>query len=168
MQVETYGEVAEKAGKKVAIIEWTGTLPGTKIKGPAVDYRNFYSSRGVMANFEVPGASAQFVRDAGLVYTTGLQIADASGWTGAPNSFSPAKETSFTFNTYVISNTAAPLTWPVYIYDSTDDGQVNYDHALIAWGSKDAAQARRRPEGRRLEGCQAGPTAERACSSAST
>ena len=141
VQVETYGEVAEKAGKKVAIMEWTGTLPGTKIKGPAVDYRNFYSSRGVVASFAVPGASAQFVRDFGLVYTSGLQIADADGWTGAPNSFSPAKETTFSFNTNVISGTAATLNWPVYIYDSTDDGQVNYDHALIGMGNKDAAGA---------------------------
>jgi hypothetical protein len=45
----------------------------------------------VVANFAVPGASAQFVRDFGLVYTSGLQIADADGWTGAPQSCSPAK-----------------------------------------------------------------------------
>ncbi len=140
LQAETYGEVAEKSGKKVAIMEWTGTLPGTKLKGPVVDYRNFYSSRGVAASYDVPGASAQFVRDFGLVYTSGLQIADASGWTGAPTSFSPAKEASFSFNTYVISGTAATLTWPVYIYDSTDDGQVNYDKVLITRGTKDAAQ----------------------------
>src|SRR5205085_8540107 len=97
--VETFGEVAEKAGKKVAILDWPGTLPGTKVKGPVVDYRNFYSSRGVVGTYESPGASAGFIRDFGLVYTSGLQLADATGWTGAPTSYSPAKETSFSYAT---------------------------------------------------------------------
>src|SRR5215212_3281074 len=139
LQAETYGEVAEKAGKKVTILDWPGTLPGTKVKGPVVDYRNFYSSRGVFATYEVAGALPNFVRDFGLVYTNALQIADASGWTGGPQSFSPAKETTLSFNTNVISGTAATLTWPAYIYDSTDDGQVNYDKVLITKESKDAA-----------------------------
>ncbi|MDQ2806534.1 MAG: 5'-nucleotidase C-terminal domain-containing protein, partial [Chloroflexota bacterium] len=141
VQAETYGEAAEAAGKKVAILDWTATLPGTKVKGPAIDYRNFYSGRGVVANYAVPGVLPNFVKDFGLVYTDGLQIADATGWTGAPPSFSPAKETSFSFKTNVISGTAALLTWPVYIYDSSDDGQVNYDHVFITKESKDAAQA---------------------------
>jgi len=141
VQAETYGEAAEKAGKKVAILDWPGTLPGTKVKGPAVDFRNFYSSRGVVANYAVPGVLPNFVKDFGLVYTDGLQIATATDWTGAPQSFSPAQETSFSFKTNVISGTAALLTWPVYIYDSTDDGLVNYDHIFITKESKDVAQA---------------------------
>ncbi|MDQ3929352.1 MAG: alkaline phosphatase family protein, partial [Chloroflexota bacterium] len=141
IQAETYGEVAEKAGKKVAILDWPGTLPGTNVKGPAVDFRNFYSSRGVVANYDVPGVLPNFVRDFGLVYTNGLQINDAAGWTGMPQSFSPAKETSFSFRTNTISNTAATLNWPVYIYDSTNDGQVNYDKVFITHELKNVSQA---------------------------
>ncbi len=139
LQAETYGEVAEKYGKKVAIMDWPGTLPGTKVKGPAVDFRNFYSSRGVVANYDVPGVLPNFVKDFGLVYTNSLQISDASGWTGAPQSFSPAKQATFSFNTNPISGTVATLNWQVYIYDSTDDNQTNYDHALIAKETKDAS-----------------------------
>jgi 2',3'-cyclic-nucleotide 2'-phosphodiesterase (5'-nucleotidase family) len=141
LQAETYGEVAEKMGKKVAIMDWPATLPGTKVKGPAVDFRNFYSNRGVASNFDVPGVLPDFVKSLGVGYTNTLQIKDAAGWTGAPESFSPAKETSFSFNTYAISGTVATLNWPVYIYDSTDDNQVNYDGAIIAKGNKDAGQA---------------------------
>lgn len=141
LQAETYGEVAEKSGKKVAIMDWPGTLPGTKIKGPAVDFRNFYSSRGVVANYDVPGVLPNFVKDFGLVYTNGLKLNDATGGTGLPTSFSPAKETSFSFNTYVISGTAATLNFNVYIYDSTDDHAVNYDKVFITRGAKDAANA---------------------------
>ncbi|HUS16781.1 MAG TPA: alkaline phosphatase family protein, partial [Chloroflexia bacterium] len=141
VQAETYGEVAEKAGKKVAIMEWPGTLPGTKVKGPVVDFRNFYGPRGVIANYPVPGVLPNFVKDFGLVYTDALQIADATGWTGAPTSYSPAKEAQFSFQTSRVNGTAAPLTWQVYIYDATDDGQVNYDRVLVSRDSKDAAQA---------------------------
>ncbi|MEO8285371.1 MAG: 5'-nucleotidase C-terminal domain-containing protein [Chloroflexota bacterium] len=133
---ETYAEASEKAGKSVAVIEWSGTLPTTRLKGPAVDFRNFYSSRGVVANFDVPGAKP----DASLVYTSGLQLVDAAGWTGAPQSYSPAKETSFSFKTNVISGTAATLTYPVYIYDSTDDSTANYDRVLVASESKDVSK----------------------------
>lgn len=135
-QVETYAEAAEKQGKKVAVIEWPATLPA-KIKGPAIDFRNFYSSRGVFANYAVPNAKP----DSSVVYTSGLQLVDATGWTGAPQSFSPAKETSFNFKTSVISGTAATLTYQVYIYDSTDDNTANYDKVLIASETKDASKA---------------------------
>lgn len=139
VQAETYGEAAEKAGKKVAILDWAGTLPGTKVKGPAVDFRNFYSSRGVVANYDVPGVLPNFVKDFGLVYTNSLKLNDASGWSGLPSSFSPAKETGFSFNTYPISGTAATLDFNLYIYDTTDDNTVNYDRVSITRGGKAAA-----------------------------
>ncbi|HKP51023.1 MAG TPA: 5'-nucleotidase C-terminal domain-containing protein [Chloroflexia bacterium] len=136
LQAETYGEAAEKAGKKVAIMEWPGTLPGTKVKGPAVDFRNFYNNRGVVTNYPIPNVRS----DPGVVYTNTLQFADATGWTGAPESFSPAKEAQLSYNTNSISNTVATLNWPLYVYDSTNDNQVNYDRLLITREAKDAAQ----------------------------
>jgi 2',3'-cyclic-nucleotide 2'-phosphodiesterase (5'-nucleotidase family)/predicted AlkP superfamily phosphohydrolase/phosphomutase len=134
-QAETYQEVAEKAGKKVAVIEWPGALP-SRIKGPVIDYRNFYSSRGVVSTSPISG----YRPDPGLVYTDTLQISDAAGWSGAPQSFSPAKETSFFFRTNPITNTVVTLTWPVYIYDSTNDNAVNYDRAVISRQGKSADQ----------------------------
>ncbi|HYP40027.1 MAG TPA: 5'-nucleotidase C-terminal domain-containing protein [Chloroflexia bacterium] len=135
-QAEPYWETLEKAGKKVAVLEWSGALPAPRSKGPVVDFRNFYSSRGVVANYAVPGARP----DASLVYTSGLQIADATGWSGVPASNSPAKETNFSFRTNTISNTVVTMTWPIYIYDSTNDSQVNYDRVLVAKETKDASQ----------------------------
>jgi 2',3'-cyclic-nucleotide 2'-phosphodiesterase (5'-nucleotidase family)/predicted AlkP superfamily phosphohydrolase/phosphomutase len=132
-QAETYQEVLEKQGKKVALIEWSGALP-TRIKGPVVDFRNFYSSRGAVTNYPVEG----YRTDPGLVYTNTLQFTDATGWSGAPQSFSPAKESSFFFRTNPITNTVVTLTWPIYIYDSTNDNAVNYDSAVISRESKSA------------------------------
>ncbi|MDQ3929075.1 MAG: alkaline phosphatase family protein, partial [Chloroflexota bacterium] len=133
---ETYQEVAEKNGKKVAVIEWSGALP-TKIKGPVIDFRNFYSNRGVATNFAIPGARS----DPGVNYTNTLQIRDAQGWVGEPLSYSPAKETSFSFNTNAISNTVATLTFDLYIYDTTDDRTVNYDKVLVTRDSKNITSA---------------------------
>ena len=131
---ETYQEVIEKNGKKVALIEWAGALP-TRIKGPVIDFRNFYGNRGVATNYVIPNVRP----DPGVNYTNTLQLQDADGWTGAPNSFSPAKETSFAFNTSAISNTVATFAFNVYIYDSTNDNVANYDRVFLARGTKDAA-----------------------------
>src|SRR5688572_19104477 len=132
-QAETYGEVVEKAGKKVAILDWAGSLP-TRLKGPAIDFRNFYSSRGAVTNYPVEG----YRPDPGLVYTNTLQFTDATGWSGVPQSFETAKESSFFFRTNPITNTVVTLTFPIYIYDSTDDQRVNYDHAIISRETKSA------------------------------
>jgi 2',3'-cyclic-nucleotide 2'-phosphodiesterase (5'-nucleotidase family) len=125
-QAETYGEVVEKAGKKVAILDWAGSLP-TRLKGPVIDFRNFYSSRGVVSNYPIEG----YRPDPGLVYTNTLQFTDATGWSNVPQSFETPKETSFFFRTNPITNTVVTLTFPVYIYDSTNDQTVNYDRAII-------------------------------------
>ena len=135
-QAETYAQLVERSGKKVAVVEWAGTLP-TTIKGPAVDFRNFYNNRGVVTNYVIPNTRT----DPGVVYTNTLQFTDATGWTGAPASNEPAKETTFSFNTNSISQTVATITYNVYVYDSTNDSAANYDHALIVQGSKDASQA---------------------------
>ncbi|MEA2575116.1 MAG: 2,3-cyclic-nucleotide 2-phosphodiesterase / 3-nucleotidase / 5-nucleotidase [Chloroflexia bacterium] len=133
---ETYQEVAEKNGKKVTVIEWSGALP-TKIKGPVLDFRNFYSNRGVATNFAIPGARP----DPSVNYTNTLQIIDAKGWTGEPKSYSAAKETTFSFNTSVISNTAATITFNLHIYDSTDDRVTNYDKVVLVRDNKDISAA---------------------------
>jgi hypothetical protein len=134
-QAETYAQLVERSGKKVAVVEWAGTLPNATLKGPAIDFRNFYNNRGVVTNFVIPNTKP----DPGVVYTNTLQFSDATGWSGAPTSYETAKETTFSFNTNVISGTAATISYNVYVYDSTDDAVENYDHALVVQGSKDAS-----------------------------
>ena len=46
LQADTIANAAERAGKKVAQIEWVGGR-NAGIKGPTVDFTNFFSTRGV-------------------------------------------------------------------------------------------------------------------------
>jgi len=59
LQADTIAEAVERAGKKVVSVEWSGgSRTMTPIKGPVVDYRNFYSNRGLWTNWDVPGQPA--------------------------------------------------------------------------------------------------------------
>src|ERR1044071_3320458 len=48
LQADTIANAAERAGKKVAQVEWVGGA-AAKIAGPTVDFQNFFSTRGVLA-----------------------------------------------------------------------------------------------------------------------
>jgi hypothetical protein len=82
LQADTIAEAAERAGKKVVAVEWAGgARTATPLQGPVVDYRNFYSNRGLWTNWDVPGQPAgasafgvQYQRFPG----------DAAGWTTPP------------------------------------------------------------------------------------
>src|SRR3954452_16336534 len=50
LQAETLAQSAERGGKKVAQIEWVGGRNGA-INGPTLDYRSFFSGRGVATNY---------------------------------------------------------------------------------------------------------------------
>jgi 2',3'-cyclic-nucleotide 2'-phosphodiesterase (5'-nucleotidase family)/predicted AlkP superfamily phosphohydrolase/phosphomutase len=131
---ETLAEVAEKSGKKVAMLEWVASLPTPRIKGPVVEFNNQYSGRGILANYEVPGVNQALAKDLGLIDNR-VTLADASGWTGAPESFSPAKQTELLISTSVASGTQqlkADFRYNIYIFDSTNDGKTNYDRVAIA------------------------------------
>ena len=59
LQADTIAEAAERAGKKVVSVEWAGgSRTATPLQGPVVDYRNFYSNRGLWTNWDVPGQPA--------------------------------------------------------------------------------------------------------------
>ena len=47
MQADTIANAAERAGKKVASIDWVGGA-AAGIAGPVVDFTNFFSNRGVL------------------------------------------------------------------------------------------------------------------------
>jgi 2',3'-cyclic-nucleotide 2'-phosphodiesterase (5'-nucleotidase family)/predicted AlkP superfamily phosphohydrolase/phosphomutase len=137
LQADHIGQAAERAGKTVVSVEWVasrGLSPA--LQGPVVDFRTFFGGRGIVLNFDIPGQTAAAF---GVQYQQ-RTLVDATGWTSVPASFSPAKETTFTHNDTRIPGGGV---WDVYIYDSTDDGTVNYDHVLVVNSSagKDGAQA---------------------------
>ena len=72
---------AERAGKKVAQVDWVGGAQAG-IAGPTVDFTNFFSTRGVLAaplNATEQAGAAAF----GISYQV-AGFAPASGWTNVP------------------------------------------------------------------------------------
>ncbi len=70
---ETAAQAWEKAGKKVALVEWAGGRDAP-IDGPIVDFRSFLSDRGVTTNFlgEAPLDDAAFIQAFFLQFDTNL------------------------------------------------------------------------------------------------
>ena len=130
LQADTIANAAERAGKKVAQIDWVGGA-AANIDGPTVDFTNFFSNRGVLvgaANAVEQAGSAFF----GVNYEVAT-VAPAAGWTGVPmgDPAAPPKETTWTINsTFAAQN--PNRTYNVYFYDSVIGGGVNYDHAIVS------------------------------------
>ncbi len=146
LQAESLAQAAERGGKKVAQIEWAGGRNGT-ISGPTVDFQSFFSGRGVATNYVSPSDNAAFVASFGLQFDhpagfagqapfPGAAPVDASGWTNVPNSFSPAKE----MRLRILDSGVDKYGLNAYLYDSTNDGKVNYNRVLFA-PNKDGASA---------------------------
>ena len=77
LQADTLAAAAERAGKKVAQIDWVGGAQAA-ISGPTVDFVNFFSTRGVLAaplNATEQAGAAAF----GISYQV-AGFAPASGW----------------------------------------------------------------------------------------
>ncbi len=124
LQADTIAESTQRAGKKVASIEWSGgSRTMIPIQGPVVDYRNFYSNRGLWTNWDVPGQPAGATAF-GLQYQR-VDLADASGWSNVPLSYSTAKRGTFDLGSYTSGTPPAPVIpndqYDFYVYDSTDD-----------------------------------------------
>ena len=122
LQADTIAESAERAGKKVVSVEWAGgSRTATPLQGPVVDYRNFYSNRGLWTNWDVPGQPAG-ANAFGVQYQR-FDLADASGWVNVPATFSLAKQGTFDLGAY--SSSGVPVIandqYDFYVYDSTDD-----------------------------------------------
>ena len=97
LQADHIGQSAERSGKTVVSMEWVGTRNLTPaLQGPVVDFRTFIGGRGIMLNYDLPGQPAG-ANAFGVQYQK-VTLADASGWTNVPASFSPAKQASFTHN----------------------------------------------------------------------
>ncbi len=129
LQADTLLQAAERAGKKVAAVEWVAARSLVPpLQGPVVDFRTFFSMRGVLVNYDLPGQPAG-AQAFGLAYER-VDLRPAAGWTNPPPSFSPPMETAL-----VISSTATAVnphrTYNVLIYDSTNDGATNYDRVIL-------------------------------------
>jgi len=123
LQADTIANAAERAGLKVAQVEWVGgRLAG--INGPTVDFTNFFSTRGVLTAPSIP-AEAAGAATFGLSYQV-AGFSDASGWSNVPASTLTAKQTSLTVaTTFAAQNPTR--TYDVYIYAAGS----GYDHVLL-------------------------------------
>ncbi|MFL5924912.1 MAG: 5'-nucleotidase C-terminal domain-containing protein [Gaiellaceae bacterium] len=135
LQADTIAAAAERAGKRVAQIEWVGGR-SANIAGPTVDFQNFFSTRGVLAaplNATEQAGAAAF----GISYQVAA-FADAAGWTNVPASTLPAKETTLTVaTTFAAQNPTR--TYDVYLYAEGS----GYDHVLLVrtLDAKDGSKA---------------------------
>ncbi len=127
LQADHIAQSAERAGKSVVAMEWVAArslVPA--LQGPVVDFRTFFSRRGIVLNYDLPGQPAG-ANTFGVDYQR-VDLDDAAGWTNVPASFSPAKQEQFT-----LTNSAFPADanvtriFDLYIFDSTNDGTTNYD-----------------------------------------
>src|SRR5262245_43869119 len=131
MQADTIANAAERAGKKVAQIDWVGGA-AANIQGPTVDFTNFFSNRGVLvgqADATEQAGSAFF----GVTYQVSTTPVAASGWSSVPTGDPAAapKETTWTIpTTFGAQNPTR--TYNVYFYDSVTGGGARYDHAIVS------------------------------------
>ncbi len=129
LQADTLASAAERAGKKVAQIDWVGGA-NAFIAGPTVDFVNFFSTRGVLAapvNTTEQNGAAAF----GISYQVAA-FAAASGWSNVPagDPAAPAQQTALTVATTFGAQNPTRV-YDVYLYDSNVNGTAAYDHAIL-------------------------------------
>lgn len=143
-QADSLQQAAERAGKKVASVEWVGSrnfVPA--LAGPVIDFRNFFSTRGVLA-YPLAASEQAGAAAFGISYQVAA-FAAASGWTNTPtgdDSVSPPQQTMLTVaTTFAAQNPTR--SYDVYLYDSVVDGVMAYDRVVLArsGAAKDASQA---------------------------
>src|SRR5262249_48421055 len=123
VQADTLAAAAERAGKKVAQVEWVGGR-NAGIRGPTVDFLNFFSSRGVLTFPSIPSEQAG-AASFGLQYQI-ASFAPASGWTNVPASTLPARQAVLTVPTTFAAQNPSRV-YDLYIYAAGS----GYDHVLM-------------------------------------
>ena len=128
--------------KKVASVEWVGSRTHN-LQGPVIDFRNFFSTRGVLT-FPLVASEQAGAGAFGVSYQI-ASFAPASGWSNTPagdDTVSPPQQAVLTVaTTFAAQNPTR--TYDVYIYDSVVDGTSAYDRVLLvrSGAAKDASQA---------------------------
>lgn len=129
LQADTLHQAVERAGKVVVSVEWVGARTHN-LQGPVVDFRTFFSNRGVLVNYDLAGQPAG-ANAFGVSYQR-VDLDAAAGWTNVPTSYSPAMQEQLTS-----TNTAFPAAdnvtriYDLYIFDSSNDAATNYDRVLV-------------------------------------
>jgi len=143
LQADTIQQAAERAGKKIASVEWVGSRGiSPALNGPVIDFRNFFSTRGVLT-YPLVASEQAGATTFGLSYQV-ASFAPASGWTNSPagdDGVSPPQQTVLTVaTTFAAQNPTR--TYDVYVYDSLVNGVSDYDRVLLARTgvAKDASQ----------------------------
>jgi 2',3'-cyclic-nucleotide 2'-phosphodiesterase (5'-nucleotidase family) len=144
LQAESIAQSAERAGLKVAQVEWAGGRNAT-IQGPTIDFRTFFSGRGVTTNF-IGKVGEPLFDDAPFIAAFGLQFdhpagyagqapfpaaapTPAVGWSGSlPTTHSPAREMRMRVLDFGVDKYGLNA----WIFDSTNDGRTNYDKVLFS------------------------------------
>ena len=144
LQAESIAQSAERAGLKVAQVEWAGGRNATT-QGPTIDFRAFFSGRGVATNF-IGKAGDPLFDDVPFIQAFGLQFdhpaghagqapfpgaapTPATGWTGSlPRTYSPAREMRMRVLDFGVDKYGLNA----WIFDSTNDRRVNYDRVLFS------------------------------------
>jgi 2',3'-cyclic-nucleotide 2'-phosphodiesterase (5'-nucleotidase family)/predicted AlkP superfamily phosphohydrolase/phosphomutase len=131
LQADHIGQAAERAGKNVVAVEWVAARNlSPQLQGPVVDFRTFFSNRGILLNYDLAGQPAG-ANAFGVSYQR-VDLDPAVGWTNVPASHSPAMQEQVK-----VTNTAFPAAdnvdrfYDLYIYDSTNDSTTNYDSVLV-------------------------------------
>jgi len=141
LQADTLAAAAERAGKKVAQVEWVGGA-NARIAGPTVDFTTFFSTRGVLTAPVVPDEQAGAAAF-GLSYQV-ASFGPATGWSSVPagDSAAPPQQTTLTIaSTFAAQNPTR--VYDAYVYDSLVDGAPAYDHVILVGSAaaKDGSQA---------------------------
>ncbi len=140
LEADTIAQAAERAGKTVVSVEWVAArsyVPA--LQGPVVDFRSFFSNRGVLVNYDLGGQPAG-ANAFGVSYQrTGAPdnqtptynvpaVTDASGWTNVPATQGTPKQTQFRLRSTSSSN--VNRFFDLFIYD-TAGSAAGYDHVLV-------------------------------------
>ena len=150
LQAESIAQAGERAGLRVAQVEWAGGR-NASIDGPTIDFQSFFSGRGVATNF-IGSAGQVLFDDAPFIRAFGLQFdhpdgyagqapfaaaapTDATGWTNVPASFSAPKEMRLRVLDFGVDKYGLNA----YIFDSTNDSTPNYDKVLFSRTKSGAA-----------------------------
>ena len=123
-------------------VEWVGArnlVPA--LQGPVVDFRSFFSRRGIVLNYDLPGQPAG-ANAFGVDYQTGRPRSGRAAGRNVPASFSPAQAAAVHADDDLRGGEPDRV-YDLYIYDSTNDGTTNYDRVLVvpATAVKDGAAA---------------------------
>ena len=132
LQADTLSRRPSAPGKKVASVEWVGSRNlAHPRQGPVIDFRNFFSTRGVL----VPRSRGRAGRRGAFGVSYQVASFDAGQrlveYAGRRRRVSPPQQAVLTVaTTFAAQNPTR--TYDVYLYDSVVDGTSAYDRVLLA------------------------------------